>query len=140
LSPLAEDHYVWLIWASAFLVPWLVLFAAFPHHRTTMWWASLMTAPLGLTEPIFVPAYWNPPSLFDLAQRSGFDIESALIHPKDARFRNYIGTSACARTRLEDARVSGNLSEVTGKLFEEAQVPSLDEIRARSTVLNARSR
>lgn len=77
--PVAEDHYVWLIWASAFLVPWLVLFAAFPHYRTTMWWASVMTAPFGLTEPIFVPAYWNPPSLFDLAQRTGFDIESLIF-------------------------------------------------------------
>ncbi len=40
---------------------------------------SLWTLPLGLTEPIFVPAYWNPPSLFDLAQRTGFDIESLIF-------------------------------------------------------------
>lgn len=26
--------------------------------------ASLTTSVLGLTEPIFVPGYWNPPSLF----------------------------------------------------------------------------
>jgi hypothetical protein len=32
-----------------------------------------------LTEPIFVPEYWNPPSLFDLAQRTGFDIESLIF-------------------------------------------------------------
>jgi hypothetical protein len=44
-----------------------------------MLWASVMTAPLGLTEPIFVPAYWNPPSLFDLAQRTGFDLESLIF-------------------------------------------------------------
>ena len=24
----------------------------------------LGTVPLGLTEPVFVPAYWNPPTLF----------------------------------------------------------------------------
>jgi len=35
--------------------------------------------PLGLTEPLFVPAYWNPPSLFELAQRTGFDIESLIF-------------------------------------------------------------
>ncbi|MHB8442425.1 MAG: lycopene cyclase domain-containing protein [Candidatus Tyrphobacter sp.] len=33
----------------------------------------------GLTEPIFVPAYWNPPSLFDLAQRTRFDMESLIF-------------------------------------------------------------
>ena len=33
----------------------------------------------GLTEPLFVPEYWNPPSLFDLAQRTGFDIESLIF-------------------------------------------------------------
>jgi hypothetical protein len=32
----------------------------------------------GLTEPLFVPEYWNPPSLFELAQRTGFDIESLI--------------------------------------------------------------
>jgi hypothetical protein len=32
-----------------------------------------------LTEPLFVPDYWNPPSLFDLARRSGFDIESVIF-------------------------------------------------------------
>lgn len=35
--------------------------------------------PFGLTEPLFVPRYWNPPSLFDLAQRSGFDLESLIF-------------------------------------------------------------
>jgi hypothetical protein len=44
-----------------------------------MWRASLATTLFGLTEPIFVPAYWNPPSLFELAQRTGFDIESLVF-------------------------------------------------------------
>ena len=73
------DRYVWLVWASAFLVPWAVLFAAFPGQRKAMIWASLFTAPFGLTEPIFVPRYWNPPSLFDLAQKTGFDLESLIF-------------------------------------------------------------
>jgi len=33
----------------------------------------------GLTEPIFVPRYWNPPSIFDLAQKTGFDVESLIF-------------------------------------------------------------
>lgn len=40
---------------------------------------SLWTSLLGLTEPLFVPKYWNPPSLFDLAHRTGFDIESLIF-------------------------------------------------------------
>jgi hypothetical protein len=40
---------------------------------------STLTALFGLTQPLFVPAYWNPPSLFDLAHRTGFDIESLIF-------------------------------------------------------------
>lgn len=73
------DRYVWLIWAAAFLVPWTALYAAFPQHRIVMWRASWATSLFGLTEPLFVPEYWNPPTLFDLAQRTGFDIESLVF-------------------------------------------------------------
>lgn len=40
---------------------------------------SLWTMPFGLAEPLFVPEYWNPPTLFDLAQKTGFDIESLIF-------------------------------------------------------------
>jgi hypothetical protein len=73
------DKYVWLFWSSAFLVPWLAAYAAFPRHRKAMLWASLFTTPFGLTEPLFVPAYWSPPSLFDLARTTGFDSESLIF-------------------------------------------------------------
>ena len=73
------DRYVWLAWSSAFLIPWAMLYLAFPRHRRVMIWASLFTAPFGLTEPLFVPEYWNPPSLFDLASRTGFDVESLIF-------------------------------------------------------------
>jgi hypothetical protein len=73
------DRGVWIFWSSAFLIPWIAAYVAFPGQRKAMLWASLFTMPLGLTEPLFVPAYWNPPSLFDLAQRTGFDIESVIF-------------------------------------------------------------
>jgi hypothetical protein len=73
------DAYVWLVWSSAFLVPWLLLYAAYPRHRRIMLWASLFTTPFGLTEPLFVPEYWSPPSLFDLARTTGFDLESLIF-------------------------------------------------------------
>jgi len=74
-----SDQYAWLIWASAFLIPWIVIYLFFPLHRKAMLWASLFTMPFGLTEPIFVPEYWSPPSLFDLAINTGFDIESLIF-------------------------------------------------------------
>merc|ERR1711991_1029478 len=40
---------------------------------------SLITMPFGLTEPLFVPEYWMPPSLFDLAEKTRFDIESLIF-------------------------------------------------------------
>lgn len=72
-------QYVWLLWSVAFLLPWAVLYAASPASRARMVRMSAATSLLGLTEPIFVPEYWNPPSLFDLAQRTGFDIESFIF-------------------------------------------------------------
>ncbi len=72
-------HYVWLTWSSAFLLPWALLYGMKPAFRKEMLRVSLLTSLLGLSEPIFVPAYWNPPSLFDLAQRTGFDIESLIF-------------------------------------------------------------
>lgn len=74
-----DDQYVWLIWSSAFLVPWVIIYWAFPLHQKAMLWASLFTMPFGLSEPLFVPEYWLPPSLFDLAERTGFDIESLIF-------------------------------------------------------------
>ena len=74
-----DYQYTWLIWSVTFLCPWAVLWIALPDHRTVMWKTSLFMAPVGLTEPLFVPEYWNPPSLFDLAQLTGFDIESIVF-------------------------------------------------------------
>ncbi len=73
------DQYVWLLWSSLFLIPWGLVYFMFPVHRRAMLWASLFTMPFGLTEPLFVPEYWLPPSLFDLAENTGFDIESLIF-------------------------------------------------------------
>ena len=44
-----------------------------------MLFVSTFTMFLGLTEPLFVPEYWSPPSLFNLNQKTGFDIESLVF-------------------------------------------------------------
>lgn len=76
---MASDQYVWLLWSSAFMIPWALVYSFFPVHRWPMMWASAFTTPFGLTEPLFVPEYWLPPSLFDLAENTGFDIESLIF-------------------------------------------------------------
>src|SRR3989344_8352240 len=69
----------WLFFSLIFLVFWFVVYLFRPNLKKEMLWASILTAPFGLTEPLFVPAYWNPPSLFNLAVRTGFDIESIIF-------------------------------------------------------------
>ncbi|MBI2136768.1 hypothetical protein HYU06_06880 [Candidatus Woesearchaeota archaeon] len=69
----------WLIFSLILLGIWAVIWLVKPTLRKEMLWTSILTAPFGLTEPLFVPEYWNPPSLFDLAAKTGFDIESLIF-------------------------------------------------------------
>ncbi|MBI2102623.1 hypothetical protein HYT55_02195 [Candidatus Woesearchaeota archaeon] len=69
----------WLTSSLLLLAIWFVIWFSRPRIRKELLWVSLFTLPFGLTEPLFVPEYWNPPSLFNLAQRTGFDIESFIF-------------------------------------------------------------
>lgn len=73
--------YAWFIGSLIFLLIWGVVYLLLrkKSSRKEMLQVSFWTSLLGLTEPIFVPEYWNPPSLFDLAQKIGFDIESLIF-------------------------------------------------------------
>jgi hypothetical protein len=74
-------QYAWFIWSIILLAAWLLVFVSLGSQelRRKMLTVSLWTALLGLTEPLFVPAYWNPMSLLDLAARTGFDVESLIF-------------------------------------------------------------
>jgi len=72
-------HYAWLTWSLFFLAFWLIIYLSKPIFRKEMFSISFWTMLLGFSEPLFVPRYWNPPTLFDLAQRTGFDIESLIF-------------------------------------------------------------
>lgn len=74
-----SESLIWFLWTLVLLLVWLAVFIRHRKGRKPMLWASLLTMPFGLTEPLFVPKYWNPPSLFDLARRTGFDIESLIF-------------------------------------------------------------
>jgi len=74
-------QYIWLIWSLMLLVVWSIVYISlkFKAQKKEMLVVSLWTSLLGLTEPLFIPAYWNPPSLFNLASQTGFDIESLIF-------------------------------------------------------------
>ena len=74
-----ESPYAYLVLSLTLFGAWLVLAAARRDIRQEMVRVSVGTMFLGLTEPLFVPEYWNPPTLGDLAKRTGFDLESLLF-------------------------------------------------------------
>ena len=71
----------WLIWSLILIGVWGVIYFSLNRRekKREMLVVSLWTSLLGLTEPLFVPEYWSPPSLFDLARRTGFDLESLIF-------------------------------------------------------------
>jgi hypothetical protein len=74
-----EKMFEWLVFALIWNAVWVALYVWKPHLRRQMLWVSLFTAFTGLAEPLFVPRYWNPPSLFNLAATTHFDIESIVF-------------------------------------------------------------
>lgn len=71
--------FAYLLMSTALFLVWLALYGLRRDLNRTMLRVSLVTALLGLTEPLFVPKYWNPYTIFDLARRTGFDLESLLF-------------------------------------------------------------
>ncbi len=74
-------QYAWLIWSLILVGIWLAIYLLLDtkEKKYEMLIVSLWTLLLGFTEPLFVPEYWAPPSLFNLALRTGFDIESLIF-------------------------------------------------------------
>ena len=72
-------RYAYLEWSLILVGIWALVYALRRPVRRKLWVVSLSTTLLGLTEPLFVPAYWTPPTAFNLATRTGFDLESLLF-------------------------------------------------------------
>lgn len=74
-------QYIWLIWSLILVVIWFVVYVFLDskEKKKEMLIVSLWTTLTGLAEPIFVPDYWLPPSLFNLSATTGFDIESLIF-------------------------------------------------------------
>lgn len=71
--------YSYLVASVFLLLIWFFLYWIKPQSRKKILLVSLATALLGLTEPLFVPSYWLPFTLFDLARQTRFDLESLLF-------------------------------------------------------------
>lgn len=69
----------YLTFSIVLLAIWLLVFLLKKPLRREMFLVSIFTMPFGLTEPLFVPSYWHPPTLFNLAATTGFDIESFIF-------------------------------------------------------------
>lgn len=52
--------YAYLTWSIVFGVIWLLLYIHREDLRYEILFSSLLFLPFGLTEPLFVPEYWNP--------------------------------------------------------------------------------
>jgi len=79
-KPFAENWaYAYFLVSAALLLVWMILYAVRADLRSKVVWVSLGTMVMGLTEPLFVPEYWDPPTLWNLARRTGFDIESLIF-------------------------------------------------------------
>jgi len=72
-------QYTYLVWSLLLLVLWLLVYLFSTETRRKMLKMSIGTLPLGLSEPLFYPQYWFPPTLFDLGWRTGLDVESLIF-------------------------------------------------------------
>ena len=71
--------YEWFKFSMILLGIWSVFYAAKPKLRREMLFVSACTAPIGLTQPLFLGVYWSPPSIFNLNSIYGFDAESLIF-------------------------------------------------------------
>ncbi len=71
--------YEYIIGDLFFIFFWFVLYFIRKDLRRKMIFSSILCTPLGLSEFIFAPYYWNPSTLFDLTTKIGFDIESLIF-------------------------------------------------------------
>lgn len=72
-------QYTYFFWSLILLLIWLVVFVVQRPQRKKMLMMSVGTAPLGLSEPLFYPSYWFPPTVLDLGGKTGFDLESIIF-------------------------------------------------------------
>ena len=71
--------YEYLIGSLFLFFVWILIYTKRKALRKQILWTSIFVGLFGFTEPLYVPEYWRPPTLFDLANKIGFDIESLIF-------------------------------------------------------------
>ena len=61
------------------LLIWLIIYSVRPFIRKEMLIVSSFTMAFSLTGRLFIPEYWNPPTLLNLSAKIGVDIESLIF-------------------------------------------------------------
>ncbi|PIN93169.1 hypothetical protein COU54_04135 [Candidatus Pacearchaeota archaeon CG10_big_fil_rev_8_21_14_0_10_31_24] len=69
----------WFVGSLIALLIWIVFFILAKKLRKEMIITSFVALPWGFTEYIFSKEYWSPPSLFDLNEKIGLDIETFIF-------------------------------------------------------------
>lgn len=75
---LPSYHYSYLVGTFIFWVAWVLCSVLGRQYLSEIRWGTLIAAPMALTNLLFVPEYWTPPSLFDLDQKIRLGIEDFL--------------------------------------------------------------
>jgi len=72
-------QYAYFIGCLILLVVWLLFYISRKDLRKEIIFGSILALPFGFSEYLWVPEYWNPPSLFNLISNYGVGIESFLF-------------------------------------------------------------
>ena len=69
-------QYAYLIGCLIFFIVWLLFFTLRKDLRKEIIFGSILALPFGFVERLWVPEYWDPPSLFNLISEYGVGLES----------------------------------------------------------------
>ncbi len=71
--------YEYLLGSLSLLFIWIIFYSKRKDLRKQMLWTSFIVMLFAFMGPLYVPEWWKPPTLFDLASKTGLDIESFIF-------------------------------------------------------------
>lgn len=72
-------EYAYFIGVLIGFIIWLIFFILRKDLRKEILFGGLLAAPFGFSGSLFIPEYWDPITLFDLANKAKFTIEGILF-------------------------------------------------------------
>ncbi len=71
--------YEYLLGSLSLLFIWIIFYSKRKDLRKQTLWTSSIVMLFAFMGPLYVPEWWKPPTLFDLASKTGLDIESFIF-------------------------------------------------------------